>query len=291
MFVKATDQLSLRSNSVLPQTPISMTFGPVPLVDFNNFLDDITAYLSNDVGPTEFQVKQLRAKAANIKKTSMAELGAVAESSIEALLWNSNRVLEIAENGLRVYGESVLLLANFAVSCRHVNLLEEAMAYTRRAHDIDPHDVAVLRSLVEYCFGTGRLSDAAQILSTFLFRSGENSDFREDAKGLFELAKAQLNALQLANVSEERFQRELTTALKVLRDCKVRAQLTSLREVADPDGDRAIEAAFMFRGDIAQELRLGAILANELGELEEWDPNTLSVSFVYSEPAHALVSS
>jgi hypothetical protein len=83
----------------------------------------------------------------------------------------------------------------------------------------------------------------------------------------------------------------LTTALKVLRDCKVRAQLTSLREVADPDGDRAIEAAFMFRGDIAQELRLGAILANELGELEEWDPNTLSVSFVYSEPAHALVSS
>jgi hypothetical protein len=99
------------------------------------------------------------------------------------------------------------------------------------------------------------------------------------------------NGLAEAGIAEERLQRELHIAQRVLRENRVRSNVLELGFDQDPEtGEATMVAVLKFRGSLEDEMRLGAELSGHLCDLPDWNPCELNVDFEHVEVEDADVT-
>ncbi len=81
---------------------------------------------------------------------------------------------------LRLNRESTAALMGLARCCRALFRFEEALQYSRRAHDLDPHDPKILAELGSLHLQLGHLEDGLRVLGEALARDGSQVEVHLD---------------------------------------------------------------------------------------------------------------
>lgn len=192
-------------------------------------------------------------------------------AGLHAIEWDSKGAREHVQTCLRL-GPSSLNYANAAVTLRQIGLMREACDFALTAAKSLPLSADMQEKVISLCLASGRLKQAIAIF--------DDATSRGITLDVETLDLSALRAISDApDFDQDRLEREVECAYQVLRENKIRPQLWSIDEVADPDGGSTVVFVVGFHGQPSEEIALDSQLAVLLAEDPEWDPTRLSVEF------------
>ncbi|HYE70814.1 MAG TPA: hypothetical protein VD932_04745 [Aquabacterium sp.] len=195
--------------------------------------------------------------------------------------WDVAEAERLAKNAIDALGPGESLLCNLSVSFKQLCRLDLAVAHSERAYRQSPNDVLAIHAYVDDLFILGRFREGAAVTrrAAHLTDPGPH----EEGESIEELTHTFQNVvddLEEAGVEEERLRTELTLAIGVLREARLRYLGARIKREADPEsGGFSIVAEVQLMGSLEDELRLGAMLAPKLAEHAQWDPCSLNTGF------------
>lgn len=237
-----------------------------------DLFDKLENWIVNGLHPTTFELKKLEREADALMRVA-ADEASIVKAGLAAIVWDVDKALYFVDNACRLDpSESTLL--NSALTCRFMNLYPEAIAYGRRALAIAPNSSKAASHTLEYLMGCGDLEGARQLLAPFEQRGQHVSSDIEALRQISEF-------IEVNGVSESHLKAELEIAIAVLTAHKIRASGMQWSRENDPDGGDTYVITMYFKGDLSTELELESELAQKFADLENWNPNLLSIEFRY----------
>lgn len=257
-----------------------MRYSPSPQVN-TPFLNELVRLMSNGP-PAELVLRRYERQAEQLFHTDRPEWGWVAHAAVAALAWDASTALEMCSKGAQAVGSNPEVLANFAVSLKHLNEFEAALQYARQATEASPVNGFALRHHVGALLQLGRWSDALAMAERYVGRVGNEQ--AQNIPEIVDMFRSWMSCLGDGGVSERQVQLELAQCWAVLRENRIRCGQLLVSCDENPEGGApTMVLRLTFVGEIEDEMRLGALLAQRLSRLESWDPTRLSVDFEYVE--------
>jgi hypothetical protein len=230
---------------------------------------------------TPFELRRLESDAKQLENADKA-LAYIVRSGIAALKWDVQDATRWVERACTLDGSAVTR-ANAAVTLRHLNECTQASEYAIESYRLSLLDFRNADTVIGVLAAAGRLTEAKEIASEFDARTGKRNEFTFDAA---------MVACELEDIgcTETQLQRELSAAMKVLSEQRIRFSSVSYTSEEEPDGGSILTVHVRFQGDIETELKVEAKLAELLCDMPDWNPCKLSVELTYvaedaSQPA------
>lgn len=221
-----------------------------------------------DAPPDPFTSRAL-AKQADALQVVDAPEASVAKAALAALNWDADGVNYWVDNALAL-DSSVHTLTNSAVSVRYANLFHREASLLAQAARLAPVDPIVMTAYLDALLYCGQLETAAQVYRAAI-ALGTDIDAHVRDTSLFHAGVSDLG------IAPERLAFEVDAAVEILTSSRRRVRELYAEVDRDQDGGRTLVLRFAFHGDLADELRLEAALAELLAERPGWNPVKLSI--------------
>lgn len=220
---------------------------------------------------------------ANLRRSADALMNAdkaeahIAYSAVAALNWDTETAKAHIEKALSAE-TSVMMHMNATVTFEFLNRSDLAVEHALSALKMAPNNVEVVNRAISALMSSGDVSAAAN-LQKRLLAADEQAETELDALSAHE-------TLQGLGISESSLKDHLLAARDVLTAAKKRTRHIAFDNESEPDGELSMAFELGFFGSLEEEFLLEEKLSEKLGDLDDWNPNKLSVCFKYLVAHH-----
>lgn len=244
----------------------------------NDLFDRLEQLFLTDKEPDAF-TSRLMFKEADALQSIEPDSASMVKAGIAAANWDHEKAAYWIDNALRL-DRGTQTLQNAALTFKQLNQFDLSCECALQALALAPTVKELVNDAISCLIYTGRFNEASE---HFRMATQENITLEKD---IFDPADF-VQVMKKLGLSEQRLCFELKAAYSALSQNNRRSRQLIATVSHDPDGGASLLLSIGFFGNLTDEMKIEADLAQALGEEPGWNPCVLATELNYlAQDAH-----